>query len=268
MGLQVKYFRIYVVLAALAGSVLVSSSSTPGNQSRMVGQVQPEQVAASVESELVRQRGSRHQDGCQFTESGSGVASGEPVLEVRDEVEYDAATCTRSYTKVVYTATAGPQWAKDVLTSATGNSATVALAASTAKTYKGALYATLKDPIGLRVSETDAILEWNATTSTVKSYSGSGKWSWLGATGWTKTGGSVTQGRTNSSTAWVNTTGTFSNATFCKVITGGLGGTTYANHAKTRFVGKKGGGYDWSATINKSGGCNGLLHVKTYLIKP
>jgi hypothetical protein len=262
---QFRYALAILVLPLVAAPMLPSSGQS---------QAVPEPLAVSAEAAaevpavIVNQVGSHTKSGCQFTMRGTGRATGDPKLEVTDEIDYDAESCTRTYSKTVYSATSGPGWAKAVLQQVSGDSAATTLAAIPSKTYRGALYATLKDPVALTVTETDAVLEWTATSSSVKSYSGSGKWSWLTATGWKKTGGSVSQGRTNSSVVWTNTTGRFSNGVFCKVLLGGFGATTYADHAKTRFEGKSGGGYAWSATVNKSGGCAGMLHVKTYLIKP
>lgn len=106
----------------------------------------------------------------------------------------------------------------------------------------------------MTTTETGVRVQWNATSSSVGSYTTSHELNWLSASGWQKTSESATRGRTSSTKVWGNTKGTFKNSSFCPL------GTTYANHCRTWLEGRPSGNSSWAYEMNKSGGCSDLFH--------
>ena len=120
--------------------------------------------------------------------------------------------------------------------------------------HSARLWARIQDPINLTTTETGVRVQWNATSSSVGSYTTSHELNWLSASGWQKTSESTTRGRTSSTKVWGNTKGTFKNSSFCPF------GTTYANHSRTWLEGRPSGKSSWAYEMNKSGGCSDLFH--------
>ena len=137
-------------------------------------------------------------------------------------------------------------------------------------TYTKTLKAMIKDPPGLVTTSTSTALTWTATSSSVTSYSVAHSYSWMSVTGWSRSSYSQPAGVIGSWTAvYGDTTGSFSNTAFCLAVSilspiGALAvggwGTTYSTHSQTRVEGRPGGGWAWSYSMTKSGGCNLLLH--------
>lgn len=279
-------FLAMVPLLAMPAAIAPASAAVTGDSDSSQDSLITYQVDLSAlpGAQQHIEKGVASGETCSFKDSGEGVATGTPTLQVSSELSYDPRTCTRKVAQATYTQETAPSWARalfigksamaqqaqafsDASTkSIVGDPTASADTAAATATYSGAYYAGLMDPVGLLVTETDALLTWTASSTSVTSYSSSGRWAWLNASGWSKTGGAKTAGRTSSTEVWVNTTGTFKNPTFCPVVTGGP--TTYANHVKTWFAGRAAGGYSWAHDIRKSGGCTNLLSVRAYIIRP
>lgn len=209
--------------------------------------------------------GEKKDGGCVFSGAGQGSPG---AIVVVTELSYDPATCTHELATATYTAATAPDSVTRLISSqlADGDSATPSpdgqgtVTPMATYAHSARLWARIQDPVNATTTETGVYLQWNTTSTTVGTYTSSHELNWLSGTGWQKTSDSATRGRTSSTKVWANTKGTFKNPTFCKVITGGSGPTTYADHSKTWLEGRLAGGSGWSYVMDKSGGCANLLH--------
>jgi len=224
---------------------------------------------------LAKDRGDKSAGGCAFEGAGGGQAAGEQTLTRVTEVKFDPASCTRVLAVATYPLSDLPaaveksleqsELAKGSSTDGQKSTATQDLAvAAAAASYSGYLKANVEDPPGLNVSSTRSTIHWTATSSCVTSSTRDPYWSWLSASGWSRTSGTILANINACTRAYLNIAGTFKNNAFCP----GSGNTTYTNHSKTVFEGLPNGEYSWAYTMDKSGGCSSLLHYDYDLSHP
>jgi hypothetical protein len=209
---------------------------------------------------------------CVLEVSGYKSADSDTV-EVMQEIAFDPTSCTQTIAIARYARAEIPDSVKSLLseddetlmtveeTGLTERLPTVGLAPmATPKSYKGGLKAMIKDPIHLVTTSTKTTLSWEVSNSKIDSYSGGHTYSWLAASGWTRTANHGWQDKISSTAAYADTTADYKNSIFCWLISpGNPCTTTYAKHLKTRVEGRANGAYVWSYSMTKSGGCRDLL---------
>ncbi len=225
-------------------------------------------------STVAPQQGKRSPTGgCRFTDSGEGAKASKlgPTIEVSRELTFDAANCKRDLAVAKYRASSippvvaqrlGPQ--ADAL-AATRSAASRgaakkagakrgASARAAAYSYSGYLKLNVEDPPQIDVTSTTANVQWNASGCVGASYHAA-NWGWYSPSGWDRTNASWNYDN-NCSRAYTNTYGKFRNGVFCLTI------DTWTEHKKTWFEGRPYGGWYWSYSVDKWGGCTGLLHYE------
>ncbi|MEI2711777.1 MAG: hypothetical protein V9G04_00385 [Nocardioides sp.] len=211
------------------------------------------------------QAGQQTRDGgCTFSEQAEGEAGQNgPTVTVTRDVSYDPKTCELKVASATYTSENVPDEYRDELdeaSEATGSFVDGGIAPR-ATTYIGILKVNVEDPVQIDVTSTTARVNWSGTSSCVNSSSHTANWGWYSPSGWSRTYASWDNDR-NCSRAYTNTKGKYRNGTFCATI------DTRTDHSKTRFEGRPSGGWAWSYTVDKSGGCTSLLHYERIVTTP
>jgi len=261
-------------LLVLIGNIPATVSDQPEEGDRWIEEHSavglPDSTTAVIE-------GTPAGDACVFELSGEG--SGDTVEVVR-ELSFDSRTCVQTVARVTYPADEIPAEVRDAInenTASEAESQTVTTSVVTdlpvlvdptglhltATTYTKTLKAMVRDPLGLVTTSTQTTLTWRATASEVSAYSAVGRCTWLSGTGWRKSSCAAWTQRVSATAAYADTTGQFWNSTFCSLIFPPGSSditTTYATHSQTRVEGRTNGGWAWSYSMVKAGGCNFMLH--------
>lgn len=206
--------------------------------------------------------------GCTFSSEGSAAkadAQGATVTISR-ELTFDATRCTRELAVAGYRLANAPAVVTQRLeakadgerVSAARRPGTTAAAAS--YTYNGYLKVNVEDPPQIDVTSTTARVQWSGA-SCVSSSNHIASWGWYSPSGWSRTNASWSMDRT-CSRAYTNTYGKYRNGVFCATI------DTWTEHKKTWFEGRPGGGWSWSYSVDKWGGCTALLHYEYIVVHP
>jgi hypothetical protein len=207
--------------------------------------------------------------GCTFSEEDSGGPSkGGATMNVARELSFDPATCRRELALADYSVSSAP--AAVLQRSTLGEDVTASPArasrvgrrvtAHVSAAYSGSLKVNVEDPPQIDVTTTKATVNWNAG-ATVTSSTHNAHWGWYSPSGWRRTNASWSYDR-NSSRAYTNVYGKYKNPVFCLTI------DTWTEHKKTWFEGRPRGGWYWSYSVDKWGGCNGLLHYERIVVHP
>jgi len=128
--------------------------------------------------------------------------------------------------------------------------------------YYGYLKVNVEDPVQIDVTTTKASVDWTATSSFVTSSTRSAHWGWYSRSGWGRTKAWWQEGQSCSRAAYSNVYGKYRKGVFC------VGIDTWTEHKKTWFEGRPGGGWYWSYSVDKWGGCNWLLHYERIVLTP
>ncbi|OPC84653.1 hypothetical protein B4N89_30375 [Embleya scabrispora] len=242
--------RLLALVLAAVATLAVGPSPAVGAASASAAPPGSEEVSQT-------QRGRRLSDGtCRFTESGSGSAGSarSAVTTTVVETAYDAATCTRTTVSRTRTDAVKAATRTDPTAHGTGT-------ASHPAPWTLDLRVAVVDPLGIEVTATDAALEWAPDPQRGLTSRHHSDWNWFTPSGWTRT--AHDQHHTNDGiSAATDTTGAFRNDVFCLTI------TTFTNHPLTRVEGRSDGSWRWSHNVDKSGGCNELLHYSRTLTTP
>ena len=206
--------------------------------------------------------------GCRFTVSGAGTASG-----ARDtymlEVTYDPGTCTRKLAIASYPTGGAPgSLEADVNSSDTAGSSSAeetpffGSRPPTGATKKyGMIQVNVEDPVQKDVNRTRSKLWWWSTSSCVTDASYSSYWYWYDPTGWSR----LIKGKGHNracAEARTQTYGKYKNNRFCLTV------DTYVEHWQTEFKGRPSGSWAYASQIDKWGGCNQLLHYEYKISTP
>jgi hypothetical protein len=229
-------------------------------------------------AQVYTQTGARTADGiCTFTDEGTGQASGQERVLVITEVSFDPQACVRELAWAEYARDALPaavaakvqdpeasdttqqESQQQVLTPA--ESTTEDTQAAAVVQYIGSLKVNVEDPVERDVTTTKSRLRWSNTGSRLNTSYHTPYWGWLSATGWRRTNAHWSYGN-NGARAYTDTYGKYRNGRFCATI------DTWTEHLKTYFEGRPYGGWRWSYSVKKWGGCKGWLHFEYIVEKP
>jgi hypothetical protein len=207
--------------------------------------------------------------GCTFTEEGAGPRSrGGAIISVARELSFDPASCRRELAVADYPVAVAPEAVRR--RAAAGDTVTASAAragrsgrrvtARSSASYSGSLKVNVEDPPQIDVTTTKASVTWNAG-GTVTSSTHNAHWGWYSPSGWQRTNAWWSYDR-NSSRAYTNVYGKYKNPVFCFTI------DTWTEHKKTWFEGRPYGGWYWSYSVDKWGGCTALLSYERIVVHP
>jgi hypothetical protein len=225
-------------------------------------------------AQVFAQTGVHTEDGrCTFTDEGSGPASGYGRVLVITELSFDPETCDRQLAWAEYRRDALPPSvaAKVELPASSDRTSeefkqTIPLGGSSqnrsgaaVREYLGSIKVNVEDPPQLDVTTTKSSLRWSNSGSRLNTSYHTAYWDWLSQTGWRRTNAHWNYGN-NGSRAYTDTYGKYRNGAFCATV------DTWTEHKKTYFEGRPYGGWKWSYSVQKWGGCSGLLHYE-YIVE-
>ncbi len=142
-------------------------------------------------------------------------------------------------------------------------------ARSTTQSYVASLKVNYEDPPMIDVTTTMVTVRGKkrSTDNCLHDRSASAHYDEFGPTGWVRTSQDWTyEFKCNYVSA--DAQATFENSPFCKLIFGPLMPTTHVDHAETYAKVTKWGGWAWSSTQYKSGGCNWMLSPEHIFVAP
>jgi hypothetical protein len=260
---------VAVALAALGGTASNALSATataqPATYEDAEGVVHYAFDPATVPGSTVStQRGERSLvGGCKFTDEDSGAKADPrgPWVSIATELSFDPRACTRDLAVASYRLASAPAVVQARLQSSGGASAQSSGVQAAAYSYNGSLKVNVEDPPQIDVTSTTGRVQWNASSSCVSSAYHNAYWGWYSPSGWSRTNASWSYNR-NCSRAYTNTYGKYRNGAFCATI------DTWTEHKKTWFEGRPRGGWYWSYSVDKWGGCTWLLHYEYIVTHP
>ncbi len=258
-----RFVAVAVGIVTLFGGVLIHTPGVAAGNPAPGDEVihYPFDASDLPGAQFVEEQGVKDEDGsCLFTQSGEGREASGPTVSVAREVDFTPSTCTHTLAEATYTPDTVPAAYQNELVSDSAEADTDEHAQPAVTVYVGQIKVNVEDPVQIDVSSTRAKVTWSGG-SCVNSSHHYAYWGWYSPSGWQRTNASWAYDR-NCSRAYTNVMGRYKNVPFCWPW------TTYTNHAKTWFEGRPYGGWYWSYSVSKSGGCTSLLHFERIITTP
>ncbi|MDR2929567.1 MAG: hypothetical protein LBV06_01460 [Propionibacteriaceae bacterium] len=210
----------------VANDVLLATESSNSSEIGVFVYAESSSLPGSV---VQLNQGERTDTGCSFEVNATKAATDDTVEVIR-ELSFDPRSCTQRLARATYPAGELPGDVRALMASdeadgmvsdsseALNYSAPGNLGGGKPRHgvfhYSATYKALTKDPVGWITTSTQATLEWKVSMGLVQSYSASGDWSWLAASGWVRSA-KDTWGGWGSGTPFADTTARYSNFPFC-----------------------------------------------------